>query len=251
MKWYVINVFNSKESKVKEGIDKVIEIDNHTKHVEQVLVPKERYFQIRNSKKIKAERNYFPGYVFIECDMNGELMSSINSVKGVISFLKGSNGPVHMSDREVKNMLSKVEEVQITDEVAIDKMYQIGENLGIAFQLQDDILDAFGTEKIGKRKGGDIISNKKTYLLITALKKAKGKTLEELEKWTSLSDFDEEEKIKAVLDIFDELNIKEISEKEMSKYSDIAFSMLEDLKLPEHKKVNILSVMNTLLKRDY
>jgi len=131
MKWYVINVFNSKETKVKEDIDKVIEIDNHSKFVKQVLVPKEKYFQIRKSKKIKAERNYFPGYVFIECDMNGELQRSIQSVKGVISFLKGANGPVYMSEREVKNMLSKVEEIQITDEIEIDKMYKIGQSVTV------------------------------------------------------------------------------------------------------------------------
>ena len=137
------------------------------------------------------------------------------------------------------------------DQSTIDKMYEIGENLGIAFQLQDDILDAFGTEKIGKRKGGDIISNKKTYLLITALKEAQGENLEELNKWISLTDFDEEEKIDAVLQIFEKLDIRKISELEMSKYSDIAFSMLDELDLPKEKKVNILSVMNTLLKRDY
>jgi geranylgeranyl diphosphate synthase type II len=133
----------------------------------------------------------------------------------------------------------------------IDKMYEIGENLGIAFQLQDDILDAFGTAKIGKRKGGDIISNKKTYLLITALKEAQGETLEELNKWISATDFDEEEKVAAVLAIFEKLNIRNISEVEMSKYSDVAFKMMADLDLPIERKKNILSVMNNLLKRDY
>jgi len=133
----------------------------------------------------------------------------------------------------------------------INKMYEIGENLGIAFQLQDDILDAFGTAKIGKRKGGDIISNKKTYLLITALKEAKGETLTELNKWISATDFDDEEKVAAVLAIFEKLNVKAISEMEMSKYSDVAFKMMADLDLPEEKKENILSVMNNLLKRDY
>jgi len=117
---------------VKEDIEKVIETDNHTKFVKQVLVPKEKYFQIRNSKKIKAERNFFPGYVFIECDMNGELIRSIQNVKGVISFLKGSDGPIPMSDREVKNMLSKVEDTKnITDDVSIDKIYKIGQSVTV------------------------------------------------------------------------------------------------------------------------
>tara|TARA_R110002050_G_scaffold149463_1_gene276059 strand:+ start:106362 stop:107333 length:972 start_codon:yes stop_codon:yes gene_type:complete len=134
---------------------------------------------------------------------------------------------------------------------AMDKMYEIGENLGIAFQLQDDILDAFGTAKIGKRQGGDIISNKKTYLLITALKEAKGETLAELNKWIEAKEFDEEEKVAAVLRIFEKLNVRAISEKEMSIYSDKAFKSLDALALTVEKKANILSVMNTLLKREF
>ncbi len=137
------------------------------------------------------------------------------------------------------------------DEIAMNKMYDIGENLGIAFQLQDDILDAFGTAKIGKRKGGDIISNKKTFLLITALKNAEGPIKAELNAWIEKTDFDEEEKIEAVLNIFDTLDIKAISKKEMGRYTDIAFKMLEDLDVTEEKKSNILYLMNTLLKRDF
>lgn len=132
-----------------------------------------------------------------------------------------------------------------------DKMYEIGENLGIAFQLQDDILDAFGTEKVGKRKGGDIISNKKTFLLLSAKELAKGKTADELNDWINATDFKEDEKVDSVLRIFDELNIKKIAQAEMLKYSDKAFKLLDELAIESHKKENLLSILNLLLKREF
>lgn len=132
-----------------------------------------------------------------------------------------------------------------------NRMYEIGENLGIAFQLQDDILDAFGTEKIGKRIGGDIISNKKTYLLITAQELASGDLKSRLDYWIQAEDFDEAEKVREVLDIFNQLGIQEIAQKEMNKYSDKAMKMLEELEVSKEKKVNINALMNKLLQRDF
>ncbi|MFT4752761.1 MAG: geranylgeranyl diphosphate synthase type II [Salibacteraceae bacterium] len=133
----------------------------------------------------------------------------------------------------------------------VDQMYQIGESLGIAFQLQDDILDAFGTGKVGKRKGGDIISNKKTFLFLTAQDLASGKEKEELEFWVNATDFDEDEKVEAVLAIFDALKIKERSQEEMLKYSDAAFKLLADLQIPVEKKENLHSVLAQLLQREF
>ncbi|UTW64804.1 polyprenyl synthetase family protein [bacterium SCSIO 12643] len=132
-----------------------------------------------------------------------------------------------------------------------NRMYEIGENLGIAFQLQDDILDAFGTQKIGKRIGGDIISNKKTYLLITAQELASGDLKSRLDYWIQAEDFDEAEKVREVLDIFNQLGIQEIAQKEMNKYSDKAMKMLEELEVSKEKKVNINALMNKLLQRDF
>lgn len=137
------------------------------------------------------------------------------------------------------------------DEESVKKMYDIGENIGIAFQLQDDILDAFGTAKIGKRKGGDIISNKKTFLLITAQNNAKGTISEELNKWIVSPEFDDDEKVEAVLDIFVKLNIRELAEKEMNIYSEKAYQLLQELNVSSDKKSNIIEIMNTLLKRDH
>jgi len=132
MKWYVINCVNTKEIKIKEAIEKVIETDGHDKKVNQVLVPRENYFQVRQGKKIKAERNFYPGYIFIECDMNGELMRSIQAIKGVSGFLKGVNGPIPMNSRDVDNMLKKAGEKDIvTDDIQVSDMYKIGQEVTV------------------------------------------------------------------------------------------------------------------------
>lgn len=132
-----------------------------------------------------------------------------------------------------------------------DKMYKIGESLGLAFQLQDDILDAFGTEKVGKRKGGDIISNKKTFLLIKAEQLATGTDSEELQKWISATNFDETEKVNAVLAIFEKLKIEELATAEMKKYSSKATDLLQEIDLPEEKKQNLKHIITNLLIREF
>jgi len=131
MKWYIINVINTKETQLVKTIMNEISIYNIDKHVSQVLVPKEKYFQVRQGKKIKAEKVYFPGYVFINCDINGELIRVIENVNGVKSFMKSANGPIAMHKREVKNLLNKVEEETITDNVSISKIYQVGQAVNV------------------------------------------------------------------------------------------------------------------------
>ena len=132
MKWYVINCVNTKEVKIRESIEKTIEMDGHKKSVSQVLVPREKYFQVRQGKKIKAERNFYPGYIFIECDINGELMRSIQSVKGVSGFLKNNGIALSMPKRDVENMLKKAGEKDlVTDEINLSDMYKIGQSVTV------------------------------------------------------------------------------------------------------------------------
>ena len=132
MKWYVINCVNTKEMKIKETIEKEIEIAGYSNKVNQILVPREKYFQVRQGKKIKAERNFYPGYIFIECDLNGELMRTIQAVKGVSGFLKGANGPLPMNNRDVENMLKKAGEIDmVTDDISVSDMYEIGQSVTV------------------------------------------------------------------------------------------------------------------------
>lgn len=120
-----------------------------------------------------------------------------------------------------------------------DNLYEFGRNIGIAFQLQDDILDVYGNkETFGKQVGGDIIANKKTFLLLKALSIAHKYMKEELDNWIFAKDFNKEEKVTAVTDIYNFLNIKSLSETEMNKYYDKAFTHLDKINVPaDYKKL--------------
>jgi len=133
-----------------------------------------------------------------------------------------------------------------------EKLYEFGRLLGMAFQLQDDLLDVFGNvEKFGKKIGGDITANKKTYLLIKALETAKGEEKNELDYWLSQTSFDKEKKIAAVKSIYENLKIKELSAKLMNKYFDKAFKLFDGINLPKEKKKNLLEFTESLKTRDF
>ena len=130
-------------------------------------------------------------------------------------------------------------------------IYAFGEDLGIAFQLQDDILDVYGDpEKFGKQVGGDIISNKKTYLLIKAVETANTQQLQELNYWLQLTDFDAVKKVSAVRQLFNQLEIREKAEQEMNRYAQRALQSLKDLPLPEAKKTQLFEFADMLLVRE-
>ena len=133
-----------------------------------------------------------------------------------------------------------------------DNLYSFGMNLGIAFQLQDDILDVYGDpEKFGKQVGGDIISNKKTYLLIKALELAQGKQAAELQQWLAAKTFDNAEKVQAVTSIYNHLNVRAQAEMEMNAYAEVAFKSLDDISLPAERKQYLHAFADSLLVRDY
>jgi geranylgeranyl diphosphate synthase type II len=107
-------------------------------------------------------------------------------------------------------------------------LYQFGLNTGIAFQLQDDILDVYGeSHKVGKQKGGDIISSKKTFLLLKALELAEGEQSKDLRKW--LKSDAETEKVNAVTEIYDQLGIRKLAEERMWQYYDEGISNLNQV----------------------
>ncbi|KIA96255.1 isoprenyl synthetase [Pedobacter kyungheensis] len=129
-----------------------------------------------------------------------------------------------------------------------DLIEQFGENIGIAFQLQDDILDVYADpEKFGKQVGGDIIANKKTFLLLKAL--AKTDSLE-LQGWIANSNPNIQEKVQAVTAIYNELQIREEAEKEMMKYAAVAFQNLKDIEVPLANKHDLHELAEQLLKRN-
>lgn len=132
-----------------------------------------------------------------------------------------------------------------------DLLYEIGLNVGLGFQLKDDLLDVYGDpEKFGKQVGGDIISNKKTFMLIEALEKAEGETAVELNKWLSLKEFDSAEKVKSVTAIYDTLGIRQVAENKINAYFDKAFEALNILKVDEERKAVLRSFAETLIDRE-
>ncbi|MCU0389636.1 MAG: polyprenyl synthetase family protein [Thermoflexibacter sp.] len=131
------------------------------------------------------------------------------------------------------------------------KLYDFGVNIGIGFQLKDDLLDVYSDQaKFGKQVGGDIIANKKTFLLIKALENAKGQLKQDLNDWLAQTEFDKEEKVKAVMKIYDALDIKQITENKMNQYFDKAFAALEEIKIPLERKKVLVDFTNELLNRE-
>ncbi len=131
------------------------------------------------------------------------------------------------------------------------RLYEVGKKLGIAFQLQDDILDSFGDEKkFGKQAGGDIIQNKKTLLLIEAFEKANPSQRIQLRTWLEKKIFDPKEKVKGIMDLYYELNIRDLAEQEMLKYYEDAMLTLDEIDIPEISKTGLRNFAKSLLVRE-
>ncbi|HET9569840.1 MAG TPA: polyprenyl synthetase family protein [Bacteroidales bacterium] len=132
-----------------------------------------------------------------------------------------------------------------------DLLYDFGLSTGLAFQLKDDLLDVYGcSETFGKRIGGDIACNKKTFMLINALDKADPATRATLDSWLSDNNRPEELKITAVTNIYNKLNIKELCILEMEKHQKKAFEALAQVSVPESRKANLIQLANELTDRD-
>jgi len=130
-------------------------------------------------------------------------------------------------------------------------LYEFGRNLGLAFQIQDDLLDIYGDIKVfGKIPGGDIISNKKTFMLVTALEMASVEQAKILHEQLALKEFDPETKVKKVIEIYDHLNIKNISENLATDYINIAFSLLDKVSAVTERKTELVNIANSLIGRD-
>lgn len=109
-------------------------------------------------------------------------------------------------------------------------LYEFGRNIGIAFQLKDDLLDVFGDQdKFGKQVGGDVLANKKTYLYLKSLLDAEGAQKENLEHWFSSKEFEATEKVKAVKSIYSELHIEEQTTTQMQAYYGVAMQHLSQI----------------------
>jgi len=175
-------------------------------------------------------------------DMNFETIPQITEAE-YIGMIRLKTAVLFASCMKIGAILAEAHPPQI------ESLYQVGLNFGISFQLQDDLLDAFGDEnQLGKRIGNDIVSNKKTFLMIKSLELANNIQNEEINRLMSgyLSD---EEKISGMLAIYEELNIKEITEQNILSYNNQIFEAIAKLKVDEKRKSTLLDIANKLLKR--
>ena len=129
-------------------------------------------------------------------------------------------------------------------------LYDFGERIGLAFQLQDDYLDVYGDFAVfGKRIGGDILCNKKTYLLIKAFEHANEEQRKELESWISRTEYAPQEKIDAVTRLYNEIGVRELCDQKINMFFQLAEQSLQKVSLPWEKKSQLWNYALQLMSR--
>lgn len=133
-----------------------------------------------------------------------------------------------------------------------DNLYRFGEKIGLAFQLQDDYLDVYGDPAVfGKAIGGDIVSNKKTYMLINAFNRADNAQRAELERWIRATDFDRQEKVKAVTGLYDEMGIARLAQQKIAGYFNESKTYLDRVGVSDERKSELMRYAQRMMKRRY
>ena len=131
------------------------------------------------------------------------------------------------------------------------KLYDFGVKIGLAFQLQDDWLDVYGDPKVfGKNIGGDILCNKKTFMLITALEQADARQRAELERWLNAQDYVPAEKIAAVKALYNEIGVGKRCQEKAEALNDEGFAILDSIDLPEERKAVLREYACSMLNRN-
>lgn len=132
-----------------------------------------------------------------------------------------------------------------------ERLYEFGMHIGVAFQLQDDLLDVYGDSAVfGKNIGGDILCNKKTYMLIKALERANQEQRSQLDRWLTVESYAPSEKIKAVTELYNEIGIRVVCESKMREYYTRAMDSLAAVSLMEEKKRALKDLMKHLMYRE-
>lgn len=128
---------------------------------------------------------------------------------------------------------------------------EIGINLGVGFQLMDDLLDVYADKNLfGKQIGGDIIANKKTFLLIKALEVARDKEKKAMQYWLGVKDYSKEEKVQAVTLIYDQLNIEQLTKARINAYFKAGLEAFSRIEVPEERKAGLQELTYYLMNRE-
>ena len=137
-------------------------------------------------------------------------------------------------------------------EADAENLYKFGEQIGLAFQLQDDYLDVYGDPAVfGKAIGGDIMCNKKTYMLINAFNKATKEQRAELTHWVNAENPDPKEKIAAVTDLYNKIGIRQLAEAKIQHYFDESRKYLAAVDVPERRKAELKAYTDKMMHREY
>ncbi len=148
-KWYVVRAISGKENKVKEYLENEIKRLNLDDYITQVLIPKEKVYQIRKGKKISKERNYFPGYVLIEVALVGEIPHIIKNLPNVLGFLGTKGEPDPLRPSEVNRILGKVDELAEQGE-EVNVPFIVGETVKVIdgpFNSFSGVIEEINEEK--------------------------------------------------------------------------------------------------------
>lgn len=129
-KWYALRVVSGKEKKVKEYLDKEIEKYDFLKNsIKNVILPMEKVYRIRKGKKYSSDRNFYPGYLLVEGNINGEVIHKIEDSPNVMHFLKDKKTPIPIRESEMKRILNKVDKIK--EQTEFDVPYIVGESVQI------------------------------------------------------------------------------------------------------------------------
>lgn len=132
-----------------------------------------------------------------------------------------------------------------------ENLYKYGIQIGLAFQLQDDYLDVYGDEAVfGKKIGGDILCNKKTYMLINAFQRADAAQRAELKYWIEASEYDAAEKIRAVTALYDAIGIRQMCHRKIAEYFERSASYLNAIQVDDSRKAILREFVHTLMHRN-
>ena len=133
-----------------------------------------------------------------------------------------------------------------------DTLYEAGVNMGLAFQLRDDVLDVWGDpETFGKEIGGDIMNNKKTYLLISTMQKAKGDDADELRHWLNDPYATRDDKVAGVTALYERLGVRDMAEVAIADYNDRAIAAFNKVTMSDEDKAAFIALSNKLAGRSY
>lgn len=131
--WYVLRAISGKEAKVKEVLDAAIKNTDLGRYLFQVLIPTEKVLMVRNGKKVVKERNLYSGYVFIEADLQGEVIHELTNTSNVIDFLRGrdkASAPERLRYSEVMRMLGTADEINDAADGDVND-YMVGESVKV------------------------------------------------------------------------------------------------------------------------